>query len=225
MLENLKKLVCRLNLELPKNNLVTTTSGNVSARDPKTGYVVIKPSGVNYAELKPSLMSIVDIEGNIVEGKLKPSVDTKTHLYIYKHRQDVNGIVHTHSSYATSFAALGKPIPVYLIAIAYEFGGPIPVGEYIPIGDEEIGKEILRSIGKSCAILMKKHGVFTIGPTPESALRKAIVLEDVAKTVHLALLKGKPEEIPPEEVEKVARIYKEKYGQKNQGETYETNNC
>ena len=215
MLEELKKTVCELNLELPKNNLVRATSGNVSGRDPSTGYVVIKPSGVKYSELKPSLMTVVDIDGNVVEGRLRPSIDTKTHLYIYRHRQDINGIVHTHSNYATSFAALGQPIPVYLIAIAYEFGGPIPVGKYVPIGGEEIGKEILNSIGKSCAILMKKHGVFTVGPDPESALRKAIILEDVAKTVHLALLRGQPEEIPTEEVKKVARIYKEKYGQES----------
>jgi len=214
MLEELKERVCRLNKELPKNNLVRATSGNVSARDPETGYVVIKPSGVDYSELEPSMMSIVDMEGNIIEGKLKPSIDTRTHLYIYKHRRDVNGIVHTHSNYATSFAALGKPIPVCLIAIAYEFGGRIPVGEYVPIGDEEIGREILHSIGNSCAILMKKHGVFTIGKTPEMAVRKAIVLEDIAKTVHLALLKGEVEEMKPEEIDKVVKIYREKYGQK-----------
>lgn len=213
MLKDLKELVCELNLELPRNNLVKTTSGNVSGRDPSSGYVIIKPSGVKYSKLKPSLMVVVDMEGKVIEGELKPSVDTRTHLYIYRHRQDINGIVHTHSNYATSFAALGRPIPVYLIAIAYEFGGRIPVGEYIPIGDEEVGKEILRSIGDSPAILMKKHGVFTLGPTPEVALRKAVALEDVAKTAHLALLRGEPEEIHPQEVKKVVQIYKKKYGQ------------
>lgn len=223
MLEDLKELVCKLNLELPKNNLVKTTSGNVSGRDSSTGYVVIKPSGVKFSELKPSLMTVVDMRGEVVEGRLKPSIDTKTHLYIYRHRRKVNGIVHTHSNYATSFAALGEPLPVYLIAIAYEFGGKVPVGEYIPIGDEEIGREILRSIGESPAILMKKHGVFTIGPTPELALRKAIALEDAAKTVHLALLRGEIEEIPAQETKKVVRTYKKKYGQKNEGADSESN--
>ncbi len=214
MLEDLKERVCELNLELPRNKLVTATSGNVSGRDSETGYVVIKPSGVKYSELKPTLMVVVDPEGNVVEGKLKPSVDTKTHLYVYRHRRDVNGIVHTHSNYATSFAALGEPIPVYLTAIADEFGGPIPVGKYAPIGGEEIGKEIVRSIGNSPAILMKNHGVFTIGPTPEEAVKAAIMVEDVAKTVYLALLRGKPDEIPPEEVARAHRAYMEKYGQR-----------
>ena len=214
MLEELKERVCELNLELPRNRLVVATSGNVSGRDPETGYVVIKPSGVKYSELKPTLMVVVDLDGNVVEGKLAPSVDTKTHLYVYRHRPDVNGIVHTHSNYATSFAALGQPIPVYLTAIADEFGGEIPVGGYAKIGGEEIGREIVRSIGKSPAILMKNHGVFTIGPTPEDALKAAIMVEDVAKTVHLALLRGKPDEIPPEEVARAHKAYMEKYGQK-----------
>jgi L-ribulose-5-phosphate 4-epimerase len=213
MLEELKELVCELNLELPRNRLVTATSGNVSGRDPETGYVVIKPSGVKYSQLKPSLMVVVDLDNRVIEGKLKPSFDTRTHLYVYRYRQDINGVVHTHSNYATSFAALGQPIPVYLTAIADEFGGPIPVGGYAPIGSEEIGKEIVRSIGSSPAILMKNHGVFTIGPTPEAALKAAIMVEDVAKTVYLALLRGKPEEIPPEEVARAHRAYRERYGQ------------
>jgi len=159
-------------------------------------------------------MVIVDLEGNVVEGHLKPSVDTTTHLYVYRHRPDVGGIVHTHSPYATSFAALGQPIPVYLTAMADEFGGPIPVGAYAPIGGEEIGQEIVRTIGQSPAILMKNHGVFTIGPTPRAAVKAAVMVEDVAKTVHLALLLGQPGEIPEEEVARGHRRYREQYGQK-----------
>jgi len=214
MLEELKKRVCNLNLELPKNKLVTSTSGNVSGRDRKTGYVVIKPSGVKYEDLTPNDMVVVNLDGKIIEGKLKPSVDTQTHLYVYRHRQDVNGMVHTHSNYATSFAALGQPIPVYLTAMADEFGGPIPIGAYARIGSEEIGREIVRSIGTSPAILMKNHGVFTIGPSPEAALKAAIMLEDIAKTVHLALLRGVPDEIPKQEVQRAHRAYMEKYGQR-----------
>lgn len=214
MLEDLKERVCELNLELPRNRLVVATSGNVSGRDPETGYVVIKPSGVNYSQLRPTLMVVVDTEGKVIEGKLSPSVDTRTHLYVYRNREDVNGVVHTHSNYATSFAALGQPIPVYLTAIADEFGGEIPVGSYARIGGEEIGKEIVRSIGDSPAILMKNHGVFTVGPTPEAAVKAAIMAEDVAKTVHIALLRGEPDRIPPEEVERAHRAYMEKYGQK-----------
>ena len=213
MLEKLREEVWRMNLELPKNRLVSMTSGNVSGRDKKTNYVVIKPSGISYEDLKPSHMVVVDLEGKIIEGSLKPSVDTPTHLYIYRHRDDVNGIVHTHSNYATSFAALGKSIPVYLTAMADEFGGSIPVGAYTKIGGEEIGKEIINSIGDSPAILMKNHGVFTIGPSARAALKTAVMLEDIAKTVFLALLQGTPDEIPPEEVKRAHRRYKEKYGQ------------
>ena len=214
MLEELRDELWRLHLELPKNHLVTWTSGNISGRDRETGYVVIKPSGVQYETLRPEDMVIVDLEGNVVEGHLKPSVDTATHLYVYRHRPDVGGVVHTHSPYATSFAALGRPIPVYLTAMADEFGGPIPVGAYAPIGGEEIGREIVRSIGGSRAILMKNHGVFTIGPTPRDAVKAAVMVEDVAKTVHLALLLGQPEEIPEEEVARGHRRYMEKYGQR-----------
>ncbi|MDN5316378.1 MAG: L-ribulose-5-phosphate 4-epimerase, partial [Thermoanaerobacterium sp.] len=159
MLENLKQRVYKMNMMLPKNNLVTMTSGNVSGRDPETNLVVIKPSGVLYDDMTPEDMVVVDLDGNVVEGKLKPSVDTATHLYVYKHRSDVNGIVHTHSPYATSFAALGRSIPVYLTAIADEFGCAIPVGPYAKIGGEEIGKAIVDYIGESPAILMKNHGV------------------------------------------------------------------
>ena len=213
MLERLREEVWKMNLELPKNGLVTMTSGNVSGRDFGTGYVVIKPSGVRYEDLRPEDMVVVNLDGEIVEGHLKPSVDTSTHLYVYKHMPEVGGIVHTHSPYATAFAALGRPIPVYLTAMADEFGGPIPIGRYAKIGGEEIGQVIVESIGKSPAILMKNHGVFTIGPTPSAALKAAVMAEDVARTVHLALQLGQPDEIPAEEVERAHRQYVEKYGQ------------
>lgn len=213
MLDQLRKLVCELNKELPKNNLVTMTSGNVSGRDPKTGYIVIKPSGVSFEELSPEDMAIVDIDGGVIEATKKPSVDTATHLYIYKHRADVNGIVHTHSNYATSFAALGEPIPAVLTAIADEFGGPVPCGPYCQIGEEQIGQAVVDHIGASPAILLQNHGVFTVGSTPESAVKAAVMVEDIAKTVHLAMLRGTPIPIPAEEVERGHRRYVEKYGQ------------
>lgn len=213
MLEKLRQEVWQMNLELPKNRLVTMTSGNVSGRDRGTNYVVIKPSGVKYEDLKSSDMVVVDLEGKVIEGELRPSFDTLTHLYVYRHRQDVNGIVHTHSNYATSFAALGEPIPVCLTAMADQFGGPIPVGAYARIGEEEIGKEIIRSIGESPAILMKNHGVFTLGPSPRTALKTAVMLEDLAKTVFLSTLRGAPLEIPEEEVKRAHKKYMEQYGQ------------
>jgi L-ribulose-5-phosphate 4-epimerase len=214
MLERLREQLYQLHLELPKNNLVAWTSGNVSARDPLTGFVMIKPSGVRYEHLRPEHLLILDLEGNIVEGAFKPSSDTASHLYIYRHRPDVGGIVHTHSPYATAFAAVNKPIPVYLTAQADEFGEPIPCGGFALIGGEEIGKVVVESIGTSCAVLLKNHGVFTIGQGAEAAVKAAVMTEDVARTTWLALQIGQPDEIPPEDVAKLHHRYTYVYGQK-----------
>ncbi|MCX6037352.1 MAG: L-ribulose-5-phosphate 4-epimerase [Chloroflexi bacterium] len=213
MLEALRKEIWRLHLELPGNGLVTWTSGNVSGRDPETGFVVIKPSGIRYEDLTPESMCVVDLDGKLIEGKNKPSSDTFAHLYVYRHRPDVNGIVHTHSTFATAWAAVGRSIPPVLTAICDEFGGSIPVGAYAIIGGDEIGQEIVRSIGSSPAILMKNHGVFTIGKTPEAAVKTAVMVEDVARTVFYALQLGQPDEIPAEEVARANRRYLEEYGQ------------
>jgi L-ribulose-5-phosphate 4-epimerase len=213
LLDELRTIVCRLNGELPHQFLVAWTSGNVSARDPKTGLVVIKPSGIRYEELTPESMVVVDLDGNVVEGKLKPSSDTLAHVYVYRHRADVNGVVHTHSTFATAWAAVGKPIPPVLTAICDEFGGAIPVGAYAKIGGDEIGREIVRSIGTSPAILMKNHGVFTVGRTAEAAVKAAVMVEDVARTVFYAMQLGQPDEIPAEEVARAHRRYLEEYGQ------------
>jgi L-ribulose-5-phosphate 4-epimerase len=213
MLEKLKEQLVQLHLELPKNNLVVWTGGNVSARDPESGYVAIKPSGVRYEDLRPDDIVILDLDGNIVEGNLKPSSDTASHLYIYRHRADVGGIVHTHSSYATAFAAVGRSIPVVLTAIADEFGGPIPCGGFALIGDEAIGNVVVESLGNSPAVLLKNHGVFTVGKGAEAAVKAAVMTEDNARTVWLALQIGHPDEIPPEDVAKLHHRYKNDYGQ------------
>jgi L-ribulose-5-phosphate 4-epimerase len=213
MLEKLKEELVQLHLELPKHNLVVWTGGNVSARDAETGLVVIKASGIRYEELRPEHMVVVDLDGNIREGKLKPSSDTASHLYIYKYRPDVGGVVHTHSVYATAFAAVNKPIPVVLTAIADEFGGPIPCGGFALIGDEAIGKVVLESIGKSSAVLLKNHGVFTIGKNANSAVKAAVMTEDNAKTVWLALQIGAPDVIPQDDVDRLHHRYAHVYGQ------------
>ena len=213
MLERLREELWQLHLELPKNDLVKWTGGNVSARDPETGYVVIKPSGVRYEVLKPSDMVIVDLEGNLIEGDLKPSSDTASHLYIYRQRADIMGIVHTHSPYATAFAAVGKPIPVCLTAMADEFGGPIPVGDFALIGGEAIGKVVVDAIGASCAILLKQHGVFTIGASPTAAVKAAVMTEDVAKTVWLAMQIGQVKVISLDDVGSLHHRYTHVYGQ------------
>jgi L-ribulose-5-phosphate 4-epimerase len=213
MLDTLRAEVWRLNLELPRNNLVRWTGGNVSARDPESGYMVIKPSGVRYEDLRPEQLVILNPQGRRVEGDLKPSSDAASHLYIYRHRPDVNGVVHTHSPYATAFAALGRPIPAYLTAIADEFGGPIPCGGFALIGGEEIGRVVVESIGNCPAVLLKNHGVFTVGPTAEAAVKAAVMTEDVAHTVWIALQLGQPEEIPPEDVARLRHRYTHEYGQ------------
>ncbi len=209
----LKRLVCELNCELPRQGLVTWTSGNVSVRDSKSGLVVIKPSGVKFEDLKPEQQVVLDLDGNILAGKHRPSVDAATHLYVYRHRPDVNGIVHTHSQYATAFAALGRPIPIILTAMADEFGGPIPCAPYGKVGGEEVGRQVVDSIGSSVAVLLKSHGVFAIGSTGEKALKAAVMVEDIARTVHHALQLGNPPELSPAEVQRAYRRYQGKYGQ------------
>lgn len=212
MLEKLREKVYRANIALPKYNLVTWTSGNVSGRDPDSGLMVIKPSGLLFEELTPENMVIVDMQGKVIEGDHGPSTDTASHLYLYNHRPDVMGVVHTHSTYATAFAAVGQSIPVCLTAIADEFGCTIPCGGYARIGGDQIGEEILRSIGNSPAVLMKQHGVFTVGKTVEKALKAAVMVEDVAKTVWLAKQIGQIEELPAEEIAANFDRYQNRYG-------------
>ena len=212
MLEKLREEVWAGNLELPKNDLVKMTSGNISGRDPETDLVVIKPSGYRYEQLTPDKLVVVDLAGNIVEGDLKPSTDTETHLYVYRHRPDVFGVGHTHSVYASTFAVLGKPIPPCLTASAM-FGGEVPLGAFVPIGGEAIGKEIVDKIGDSLAIVMQNHGVFTIGSSATQATKMAIEVEDVAKITYLALLAGDPIILTEEQLDMTSDLYKHDYGQ------------
>ena len=213
MLEKLKEELVELHLELPKNNLVMWTGGNVSARDTETGLIVIKASGIRYEDMRPEHMVVMNLDGNLVEGDFKPSSDVYSHLYIYKARPDVGGVVHTHSRYATAFAAVGKAIPCVLTAMADEFGGPIPCGGFALIGDEVIGKVVVESIGKSPAVLLKNHGVFTIGKNATAAVKAAVMTEDVAATVWMALQIGTPDSILQEDVDKLHHRYTNVYGQ------------
>jgi L-ribulose-5-phosphate 4-epimerase len=212
MFDELRKIVWKCSLELPKNGLVRMTSGNVSARDPETGLVVIKPSGYSYEEMQPEDMVVVDLAGRVCEGHLKPSVDTETHLYVYSRRPDVFGICHTHSPYCGSFAALGQPIPACLTTQAM-LGGEIPVGAYVPIGGAAIGAEILRSIGQARAIIMQNHGVFTIGHSPQQATKFAVEVEEIAMIVHMALLRGQPIILTAQQLAETGDMYQNVYGQ------------
>jgi L-ribulose-5-phosphate 4-epimerase len=213
MLEECKKELVKLHLELPRNHLVVWTGGNVSARDRETGFVVIKASGIRYEEMGPQHMIVVDIKGTLVEGKFKPSSDVYSHLYIYKHRPDVFGIVHTHSRYATAFAAVGKPIPCVLTAMGDEFGGPIPCAGFALVGDEAIGKEVVENIGNSPAVLLKNHGVFTVGKDAKAAVKAAVMTEDTAATVWMAMQIGKLQIISAEDIQRLHDRYMNVYGQ------------
>jgi L-ribulose-5-phosphate 4-epimerase len=212
-LASLRDELVRLHDELPRHGLVSWTGGNVSVRDPESGLVAIKPSGVRYGELTADSMVVLDLDGTVVEGALRPSSDTASHLYIYRHRPDINGVVHTHSRYATAFAAVGRSIPVYLTAQADEFGGEIPCAGFALIGDEAIGALVVEAIGRSPAVLLRNHGVFTIGPTAAAAVKTAVMVEDIAATVWLALQIGTPEVLPAEVVEQLHRRYTTVYGQ------------
>jgi L-ribulose-5-phosphate 4-epimerase len=217
MLEELRQIVWEANIALPKNRLVTATSGNVSGLDEESGLVLIKPSGYDFDKLKPEHLLVVKINGEVVEGDLSPSVDTATHLYVYRHRNDIKSIVHTHSPYATSFAVLGETIPMCLTTLAMEFGSRIPVSDFAVIGGEEIGKEIVKEIGTCPAILMRNHGVFTVGNTVHAALKAAIMLEEAAQTMHYAMLRGNVKELPEEIITESYQFYQEKYGQEKEG--------
>ena len=214
-LQRLREEVCALHMALPANNLVAWTSGNVSARDPETGLVVIKPSGLKFEELTPESMVIVDVDGKLVEGDLKPSSDTASHCYVYRHRADVNGVVHTHSRYATAFAALGRPIPCVLTAMGDEFGGPIPCAGFALIGGEDIGQRVIEGLegSNSPAVLLQSHGVFTVGKNAEAAVKAAVMTEDVAATVWIAMQMGEPLKISDEDIAKLHHRYMHVYGQ------------
>jgi L-ribulose-5-phosphate 4-epimerase len=214
-LEELRDEVCRVNKALPATGLVTMHSGNASGLDRARGRLVIKPSGVDYDKLEPGDLVEVDLEtGKTVGGKLRPSVDLPHHLFLYRRMADVGGIIHTHSNHATAFAAVGKPIPLCLTAIADEFGAEIPCAPYVDNEGEHIGEAILRHRNRSPAILLGNHGVFAWGPTARAALKAAVMTEDVAKTVLLATALGRPAEIPPAEAEKWYARYHGWYGQK-----------
>jgi L-ribulose-5-phosphate 4-epimerase len=212
-LQQLRREVWEANQGIYRGGLVTMHSGNASGIDRQRGLVVIKPSGMDYDKMRPADMVVTDLDGHVTNGKWKPSVDLPHHLYIYRHRPDVGGVVHTHSNYATSFAALGQPIPVCLTAIADEFGCDIPCAPYVDNTGDNIGKAILAYMGASPAVLLANHGAFSTGKTPRGALKTAVMLEDVARTCHLALLMGKPKALPPEEVKKWYDRYHTTYGQ------------
>ncbi|GAA1793625.1 L-ribulose-5-phosphate 4-epimerase [Luedemannella flava] len=207
--------VAALHAELPRNELVVWTAGNVSARVPDADLLVIKPSGVRYEEITPDNMVVTDLDGRLVEGEHAPSSDTAAHAYVYKHMPHVGGVVHTHSTYATAWAARGEAIPCVLTMIADEFGGDIPVGPFALIGDDSIGRGIVETLSgsRSPAVLMRNHGVFTIGRDAKAAVKAAVMCEDVARTVHIARQLGTPLPIAAPDIDALYARYQNVYGQ------------
>jgi L-ribulose-5-phosphate 4-epimerase len=215
-LAEIRTAVSDLHQELVRNRLVAWTSGNISARVPGEDLVVIKPSGLSFDELTPESMVVVDLDANVVEGEYAPSSDTATHCVIYREMPEVGGIVHTHSAYATAWAARGEAIPCVLTAMADEFGGEIPVGPFALIGDEEIGRGVVATLAehRSRAVLMQSHGVFAVGAGPRDALKAAVMCEDVARTVHLARALGDPIPLAREDIDALYDRYQNVYGQR-----------
>lgn len=215
LLMKLREEVCALHAELPRNNLVAWTSGNISGRDPETNLVVIKPSGIKFDDLRPENMVVVDINGKIVEGDHKASSDTASHCYIYRQRPEVYGVVHTHSRYATAFAVLGREIPCVTTAMGDEFGGPIPCGGFALIGGEEIGALVVETLkdSHSPSCILQNHGVFALGKNAEHAVKAAVMTEDNAAIVWLAQQLGTPIPIAQSDIDKLHYRYTHVYGQ------------
>lgn len=213
--ERLAAEVCELHSLLPKNDLVAWTSGNISGREPGSSVMSIKPSGVLFEDLTPEKMCEVEIHTLENRSSYKYSSDAATHAYIYREMPDVGGVVHTHSPYATAWAALGRDIPCILTAMADEFGGPIPCAGFALIGGEEIGREVVKTLTghRSPAVLLQSHGVFTIGRTPTEAVKAAVMCEDVARTVFLAHQLGNPKTIDADDIDKLHDRYTNVYGQ------------
>ena len=209
--------LAELHQALVTNRLVVWTGGNVSARirvEGASDVFVIKPSGVAYKDLDAAAMVVCDLDGNLIEGTRSPSSDTAAHAYVYRNMPEVGGVVHTHSNYASAWAARGEAIPCVLTAQADEFGGEIPVGPFAIIGDDSIGRGIVETLTghRSPAVLMQNHGVFTIGATPKAAVKAAVMCEDVAKTTHLAVALGTPKPISPANIEALFNRYQNVYG-------------
>ena len=216
LLPEVREEVCRLHAELPRNALVAWTSGNISARDPATDLVVIKPSGLRFDDLTPASMVVTDLQGRVVEGDLAPSSDTASHCYIYRHMPDINGVAHTHSRYATAFAVVGVPIPCVTTAMADEFGGEIPCAGFCLIGGEDIGKLVVEALSghRSPVALLQNHGVFAIGESAEDAVKAAVMTEDNAAIVWTARQLGEVIPISQAEIDSLHARYQNVYGQR-----------
>jgi L-ribulose-5-phosphate 4-epimerase len=219
----LRAEVARLHAELVRYGLVVWTAGNVSGRVPGADLFVIKPSGVDYDELTPDNMILCDLDGDVIPGTggagLSPSSDTAAHAYVYRHMPEVGGVVHTHSTYATAWAARAEPVPCVITGMADEFGGEIPIGPFAIIGDDSIGRGIVATLSghRSRAVLMQNHGPFAIGKDARDAVKAAVMAEDVARTVHIARQGGELVPIAADAIDALFARYQNVYGQHSEG--------
>ena len=213
---DLRTRVAAANRAIDGAGLVTLAFGNVSGVDRAAGVLLIKPSGVPCADITPADLVAVRLDdGGVIDGDRRPSTDTPTHRRLYLEFPDIGGVVHTHSTYAVAWAARGQEIPCVITAMADEFGGPIPVGPFAIIGDDSIGRGIVETLTghRSRAVLMQNHGPFTIGATAKDAVKAAVMLEDVARTVHIAAQGGPLIPIPQEAIDRLYTRYQSVYGQ------------
>lgn len=230
--EATRQRVAELHAELPRNELVVWTAGNVSERvavpdhavqpdgTELPGLFVIKPSGVSYDELAAENMVVCTLDGAKIDDgtpeRLTPSSDTDAHAYVYQHMEHIGGVVHTHSTFATAWAARSEPIPCVLTMMADEFGGDIPTGPFALIGDDSIGRGIVETLrtSRSKAVLMAQHGPFTVGDDAKAAVKAAVMCEEVARTVHYARAYGDPPRIDQAQIDSLYERYQNVYGQR-----------
>lgn len=216
-LDKLKKEVIRTASEMFEYGLIKSTFGVVSVRIPQTDYLIVTPSGFSKARLATENLCIVDLEGKLINGKLKPSSETSMHVFIHKRLPDANAVLHTHSPMATAFAAANKGIPCVSTEQGFAFGGRIPlVKEYLCPGSQNIGKleKVVDALRKAKAVLLRNHGVVIIGHDLEEALDNAIVVEDVATTaLYSCVIGGLPNELSAEEIEEIGEFRLTRYGQ------------
>lgn len=213
LIENVRKECIDIGLKLLREQLVSVTMGNMSARDPETGLFAIKPAGIEYPDISLDDMVVMDLEGNKVEGSLKPSTEWPMHLLIYQERPDINAIVHTHSPYATSFAVTGKDIPP-LNGEAAAMGGAIECARYEAGGTRELGLAALEKLGEKDAVLLRNHGVLAVGPNLKRAFYAATIVENSARLFIMGSIIGTPQPLGEDLVKAIRYEYQYKYFQR-----------
>lgn len=210
----LRELLVHTARQMLASGLVTGTSGNISARSPSAAQILVTPSGVDYDRLRPEDLVVVDLDGREPTAGLVPSVDTPSHVAIYRARRDVNGVVHTHSPYATAFASVGAPIPPLLLEAAGYLGGAVPVMEYSPPGSPDGPARMVAALGERRAVMLPNHGVMAVGETLPKAFHAATSVEEGARVAWIARQLGQPRIVPDDDVTWMNDFIHRRYGQR-----------